>query len=155
MFARILLLQQLTTPPRVECRQHYMSIQHILSFLVKKIKSWDYRFTMLQLLSFTKWISSNFQSSSTTFEHKLLTKEGMVSANGWTHPSPMTIICSFLKKKRHLKCYHSDIKYHMILNNMFIVVSSLYIGPHFKSCMKLLGSALFTCHTLREFKDLK
>ena len=25
------------------------------------------------------------------FHHKLLTKEGEVSANGWTHPSPMTI----------------------------------------------------------------
>ena len=35
--------------------------------------------------------SSKFQSSMTMFYHKLLTREGRVLANGWTHPSSMTI----------------------------------------------------------------
>ena len=35
--------------------------------------------------------SSRFQSSIAIFHHKLLTREGMVWANGWTHPSSMTI----------------------------------------------------------------
>ena len=35
--------------------------------------------------------SSIFQSSMTIFIHKLLTREGMVLANKWTHPSSTTI----------------------------------------------------------------
>ena len=35
--------------------------------------------------------SSKLQSSMTIFHHKLLTREGRVTANGWTHPSSMTV----------------------------------------------------------------
>ena len=35
--------------------------------------------------------SSKFQSFMTTFHQKLLTREGRILANGWTHPSSMTI----------------------------------------------------------------
>ena len=61
--------------------------------------------------------SSKFQSTMTIFHHKLLTREGMVLANRWTHPSSMAIIIH----KCHRKSYHRDIKYHITLNIIFIV----------------------------------
>ena len=52
----------------------------------------NYRFTVLQTLSLLpSGFSSKLQSSMTTLDHKLLTREGMVLTNGRTHPSSMTI----------------------------------------------------------------
>ena len=53
------------------------------------------------------------------FHHKLLTREGRVLANGWTHPSSMTIFVQLIHKKCHPKRYHSGIIYHMRLNIIF------------------------------------
>ena len=96
-----------------------MLTQHYLSF--PKTFWGDYRSIVLWLSSPTKWFSSNFQSSVTIFHHKLLAREGRVSANGWAHPSSMTIFVHFIHKKCHLESYRSDIKYHVTLNIIFSV----------------------------------
>ena len=66
--------------------------------------------------------SSKFQSSMTTFHHKLLTREGRVLANEWISSIIQDNICSLIHKCCHPKSYHSDIKYHMTLNTAFRVV---------------------------------
>jgi hypothetical protein len=53
----------------------------------------------------------------TIFHDKLLTKESRVLANGWTHPSSMTVFINlFIYTKCHPKSYDSDIKHRMTLN---------------------------------------
>ena len=42
-------------------------------------------------------------------------------------------ICKLIHKKCHMKSYHSDIKYHMTLNNILIVHNSSWT---FQKCMK-------------------
>ena len=54
-------------------------LQHSLIKLVSKGKD-----------KFSSDFSSKFQSSMTIFHHKLLTKEGVILANRWTHPSSLT-----------------------------------------------------------------
>ena len=63
--------------------------------------------------------SSKFQSSMTICHHKLIIGEGRVLANGWTHPSSMTILFLFSKNKNHMQSYRSDLKYHMTLIIIF------------------------------------
>ena len=78
-------------------------------------------------LSVPSGFSSKVQSSMTTFHHKLLTIEGRVLANGWTHPSSMTIFVPLIHKKCHPKKYHSDIKYHTALT-IILVTKSNFLG---------------------------
>jgi hypothetical protein len=72
-------------------------------------------------------LSSNFYLNSNHpwqyFITKLLIKEGRVLANGWTHPSTMTIFVHLIHKKCHPKSYHSDTNYHMTLDFIFSVVN--------------------------------
>ena len=44
--------------------------------------------------------SSKFQSSMTILHHKMLTREGRVLANGWTHPSSMIVFVHLFIKNR-------------------------------------------------------
>ena len=101
-----------------------MSTQHYLSILV--IFFWGGGIIDSQCCNYRNFpsgVSSKFQSSMTIFHHKSVTSEGRVLANGWTHPSSMTIFVHlFIYKKCHLKSYHGDIKYHMTLNNIFSLV---------------------------------
>ena len=70
--------------------------------------------------------SSTFQSSTTMFHHKLLTREGRVLANRWIHPSSRTV-CSLIHKKCHMKSYHSDINiiWHMTLNIISVALDKV------------------------------
>ena len=52
--------------------------------------------TVLQYCHLLSDFSSKFQSSVTIFHHKLLTRGGRVLANGWTHPSSMTMFVVYL-----------------------------------------------------------
>jgi hypothetical protein len=45
-----------------------------------------------------------------------------------TRVSSMTNICLLIHKKCHPKSYHSDMKYHMVLNIVFSVAMSNYLG---------------------------
>ena len=117
----------------------------------------EYRFTVLQLMSLTKWFSIQFQSSMTTIYHKLLRREGRVLTNGWL-PIIHDNICSLIYKKCHLKSYHSDIKYlrtlkitfsvlHAMLGtltllmNLYIQPTTVHIRPRF---MHLANSSTHT-----------
>ena len=57
----------------------------------------------------------------TIFHHKLLTREGRVLANGWTHPSSMTIFVHLFIRSVIRKVTTSDTKYHLTLNIIFSV----------------------------------
>ena len=60
---------------------------------------------------------SKFQSSMTIFITKLLTREGRYFGQ-WMNSSIIhDNIRSFIHKNCHPESYHSDIKYHMTLNN--------------------------------------
>ena len=48
-------------------------------------------FTILPLLSLKYWFSIQIQLALTIFHHKFMTREHRILANGWTHPSSMTI----------------------------------------------------------------
>ena len=90
-------------------------------FIIPCIFWGDFRFTMLQLWSLTKWFSPKFQSSITILHHKLLIREGRVLVNGSIiHDN----ICSLIHKKCHPGSYHSGIKFRMTLNIIFIVAPS-------------------------------
>ena len=97
-----------------------MSTQHYLSFLVHCLG--DHRFTVLYYCHLPNDLSSKFRSYMTIFHRKLLTREGRVSANGWTHPSSMTLFVHSFIRSVVQKCYHSDIKYHMKPSIIFSVV---------------------------------
>ena len=65
----------------------------------------------------------NSKTSMTIFHHKLLTREGRVVANGWTHPSSMTMyLFTYSLRSVIQKVTINDIKYRMTLNNIFSVV---------------------------------
>ena len=96
-----------------------MLTQHYLSFLV--IFWGDYRFTVLQLLSLTKWL---FIQISIIHDNISSQVAGRVLANGWTHLSSITVcvhvfIISVIPK---FTIVTYDIKYHMTLNIIFSVV---------------------------------
>ena len=62
---------------------------------------------------------STIESSMTIFHQKLLTREGRVVANGWTHPWQPLFTYSLVVSS---KSYHSGIKYHtMTLHIIFSV----------------------------------
>ena len=67
-----------------------MLTQHNLSFFVKTIWGIIY-LQYCNKCHLPSDFSSKFQASMTTLHHKLLTREGRVVANGWTHPSSMTL----------------------------------------------------------------
>ena len=104
-------------------------------------KSWG----MIDLQCYNCWhlpsdFSSKFQAFMTIFHHKLLTIEGRVLVNGWTHPPLiMTIIVQSFLRSVLRKSYHSDFDYHMTLNIMFSVV----IG-NFPSLASLLVGVVIT-----------
>jgi hypothetical protein len=58
----------------------------------------DYRLTYCNYCHLQSDFSSKFQPSMTIFHHNLLKSEGMVLANGRTHPSYMTIFVNFFIK---------------------------------------------------------
>jgi hypothetical protein len=96
--------------------------------------------TDLQCCNFYHWpidLSSKFQSSMTIPDHKLLTREGSVWANVWTHPSSMTILVNLFIRSVIWKVTFNDIKCHMALDIMFSVVRWL---PH----------PIITCHHKRK-----
>ena len=66
-----------------------MLAQHYLLFLVNVLG--DYEFTCYNYYHSPSEFSSKIQSSMTTFDHKLLTREGRVLTNGLAQPSSMTI----------------------------------------------------------------
>ena len=66
-------------------------------------------------------ISSKPQSSMTIFHRKFTTREGIVLANEWTHPSFMTVIVYLFIRSVIRKLAISDIKYVMTLNIIFCV----------------------------------
>ena len=78
-------------------------------------------------------VSSEFQSSMTTFHHKLLTTKVGLRAMDGTHPSSMTIFVKLIHKKCQFKSYHcsDDIKHHMALNIIFsaLTLSKEFGGP--------------------------
>ena len=76
-----------------------MLTQHYLSFFVKT----NWGIIDLQCCNYYHLPSdspSEFQSSMTIFHHKLLKREGRRLADGWSHPSSMTIFVHlFISKK--------------------------------------------------------
>ena len=74
----------------------------------------------------------------TILHHKLLTIEGM----GFGHWMNASIIhdnfCKLSHKKRHLKSYHADMKYHVTINIIFISVVSGYKSSGYNICTYLL-----------------
>ena len=60
-----------------------------LSFLVKFLG--DYGLQCCNYCHLPRVFSFKFESAMTIFHHKFLTRVGRVFANGWTHPSCMTI----------------------------------------------------------------
>ena len=99
-----------------------MLTQLYLSFFVKR----NWGFVNLQCCNYCYLpsdVSSKLQSPMTIFHHKLLTREGRVVTNGWTHPSSMTMYLFTYSLRRVIqKVTINDIKYHMTLNNIFSVL---------------------------------
>ena len=111
-----------------------MLTQHYLSFLV--IFLGDNRFIVLQLLSLTKWIFIQIQSSMTIFHHKLLTREGRVLANRWTHAASMTIFVNLFIRSVIYKVTIVTINtiWHIIFSVVFVTRNrKITIGSHLLS----------------------
>ena len=93
-----------------------MLTQQVFVVHIKRIM--DYTFTVLQLLSPTKWFL--LQSSMTIFSPQVVDKRGYCQ---WMNSSVIhDSICSLIHKKCQPKRYHSDIKYHLTRNIIFSVV---------------------------------
>ena len=86
-----------------------MSTQHYLSPLVS-VFGGDHGFTITYQM-----LHPMFNPPMTTFHHKLVTREGRVSANGWTHPSSscVTVFVHLFIQKWHPRSYRGGTKYHI------------------------------------------
>ena len=100
-----------------------MLTQHYLSFLVSFWRILDGQWS--NWCHLPSDFSSNFQSSLTIFCHKLLTREGRVLANGWTHSSSMTIFVHLFIRSVTQKVTIVNIEYHITRN----IVSSAVDSP--------------------------
>ena len=119
-----------------------MLTQHYSSFLV--IFWRDCTFTVLQLLSLTKWlfIQISIIHALKYFISSCWQEKGRVLANGWTHPSPMTIFIRSVIRKR----YHSDIQYHTTLNTILSVAVTFVFRAPQMSCWLLPGCCGLMSH---------
>ena len=95
-----------------------------LSFLVKSLG--DYRYTLLQLPSLTKWFliqNSIIHNISSQVVHKRKQGFGQRRNSSTVHDNT----CSLIHNKCHPKSHHSDINYHIILNSMFTVLMLFWV----------------------------
>ena len=100
------------------------------------------RFTVLQLLSLTKWFCIQISIIHDNISSQVAHKEKVGFLGQWMNSSIIhDTNCSLIHKKCHLKSYHSDIDYHMALNIIFSVLH--------KFCNSwdkyLLGAWLLSC----------
>jgi hypothetical protein len=99
-----------------------MVTQHYLSFLVTVLGG-IIDLQCSNCYHLPSVYSSKFQSPTTIFHHKLLTREGGVLANGWTHPLPMTIFV-------HLFIISVIRKVTIVTSNTIFSVVFLYSQSH-------------------------
>ena len=101
-----------------------LNVNPILFVLVNFLG--DYRFTMLELLSLTMWISIQIPIIHDNISSQVADKRRH-GLGQWRNSSIIhDIICSISHKKCLPRSYHSDIEYHMTLNMIFSVVGTLY-----------------------------
>jgi hypothetical protein len=101
-----------------------MLTQPYLSFLLKKIWG-DYRYTMLRVLSLTKWFFIQIEIIHDNISSQVVDKR-RYGFGKWMNSSVIhNNICSLSHKKCHPKNYSSGIKYHVTLNNIYSVVCTL------------------------------
>ena len=102
----------------------------------------DCRFSMVQLLSLTKWIFHPNSIIHDNISSQVVEKRrhgfGQWMSSSIIHDN----IYSLLYKKWHPKSYHSHIKYYMTLNIIFSAVSS---NLHFHPLLAYSGSFQMTC----------
>ena len=80
----------------------------------------------------------------TIFHHTLLTREGRFLANGWTHPSSMTIFVDLFIRSVFRKVTTMTLEYHMTLN---IIFSSVVVfGSGFAAVLSK-SSSLVACES--------
>ena len=110
--------------------QYYLSI--LLIFLG------SYEFTVLHYYHLPSEFSSKFHHPCQYFMTKMLTREGRILADGWTHSPFMAILVHFFLLRSVIKkSYHGDIRYHMALNLIFsALIPSNCSGSKFGDLLK-------------------